>query len=220
MDLAPASYRNGMAYDEADAHLAGSDAVMGQLVRRYGPIAVPEVGAPSDLFGALIMAIVRQQLATAAAAAIYGRLLHYFGDRVPTPDAMLRAGPDMRTVAGLSHAKERALRSLAERIHQGDLDLDRLPSQSDDEVLRSLTSVPGIGEWTAGAFMMFRLHRSDVLLAGDLGIRKAAQLAYQLDELPRPKVLEAISSPWRPYRTRACLYLWASVTNNWPPGAA
>jgi DNA-3-methyladenine glycosylase II len=220
MDAPQPIYRNGIAYDQADAHLAGSDPVMAQLVHRYGPIAPPDVDAPPDLFGALIMAIVRQQLASAAATAIYGRLLHYFGDRVPTPDALLRAGPDLRSTAGLSHAKERALRSLAERIHRGQLDLDRLPSLPDEEVLRSLTSVPGIGEWTAGAFMMFRLHRTDVVLAGDLGLRKAAQLAYQLDELPRPKVLEAIATPWRPYRTRACFYLWASVTNDWPPAAA
>jgi DNA-3-methyladenine glycosylase II len=128
MDAQQAIYRDGMAYDEADAHLASSDPVMAQLVHRYGPIAPPDVDAPPDLFGALIMAIVRQQLATAAATAIYGRLLHYFGDHVPTRDALLRAGPDLRSTAGLSHAKERALRSLAERIQGGQLDLDRLPS--------------------------------------------------------------------------------------------
>jgi DNA-3-methyladenine glycosylase II len=214
MQAAPATYRNGLAYDIADAHLAGSDAVMAQLVSRFGPIKPPEVHAPSDLFGALIMAIVRQQLAAAAATAIFDRLIHYFGDRVPTPDAMLHAGPDLRTAAGLSHAKERTLQALAERIQRGELDLDRLPSRSDEEVRRSLTSVPGIGEWTAGAFMMFRLRRPDVFLAGDLGIRKAAQLAYRLDELPRPKKLEAMAAPWRPYRTRACFYFWASTPDN------
>jgi DNA-3-methyladenine glycosylase II len=206
-----ATYLSGAAYDSADAHLAGSDAVMAELVHRLGPVALPEVKTPPDMFGALIMAIVRQQLATAAATAIYGRLLRYFGDRVPTPDALLSAGPELRTTVGLSHAKDRAVRALAQQVASGDLDLGRLPSQPDEEVLRSLTSVTGIGEWTAGAFMMFSLRRPDVLLAGDLGIRKAAQLAYRLDEPPQPKALEAIAAPWRPYRTRGCVYLWASL---------
>jgi DNA-3-methyladenine glycosylase II len=211
---AQGTYGNGEAYDGADAHLARSDAVMAELVRRLGPVARPEVTPPADLFGALITAIVRQQLATAAAAAIYERLLQYFGDRVPTPDAVLSAGPDMSTTVGLSHAKDRALRALARQVTDGTLDLDRLPSLPDDEVHDSLTAVTGIGEWTAGVFMMFRLQRPDILLAGDLGIRKAAQLAYGLGELPRPSVLETIAAPWRPYRTRGCFYLWASLASD------
>ena len=205
------TYGNGEAYDGADAHLARSDAVMAELVRRLGPVPQPEVTPPADLFGALITAIVRQQLATAAAAAIYDRLLQYFGDRVPTPDAVLSAGPDMSTTVGLSHAKDRALRALAKQVTDGTLDLDRLPSLPDDEVHDSLVAVTGIGDWTAGVFMMFRLQRPDILLAGDLGIRKAAQVAYGLDELPPPGVLETIATPWRPYRTRGCFYLWASL---------
>jgi DNA-3-methyladenine glycosylase II len=211
---AQVTYENGEAYDGADAHLARSDAVMAELVRRLGPIKPPEVTPPADLFGALITAIVRQQLATAAAAAIYDRLLQYFGDRVPTPDAVLSAGPDMSTTVGLSHAKDRALRALAKQVTDGTLDLDRLPALPDEEVHRSLTAVTGIGDWTAGVFMMFRLQRPDILLAGDLGIRKAAQLAYGLGELPRPDVLETIATPWRPYRTRGCFYLWASLAGD------
>jgi DNA-3-methyladenine glycosylase II len=211
---AHATYRNGSAYDSADAHLARSDAVLADLVRRLGPVAAPEVGTPADMFGALLMAIVRQQLAAAAATAIYGRLLRFFGDRVPTAEALLVAGPELRAAVGLSHAKDRAARALAQQVAAGDLDLDRLPSQPDEEVRRSLTSVTGIGEWTAGAFMMFSLHRPDILLAGDLGIRKAAQLAYRLDELPQAKAIEVIAAPWRPYRTRGCRYLWASLTGD------
>lgn len=211
---AQATYRSGAAYDTADAHLAESDPVMAGLVQRLGPVALPEVETPRDMFGALIMAIVRQQLATAAATAIYGRLLRYFGDRVPTPEALLSAGPELRATVGLSHAKDRAVRALALQVTSGDLDLIRLPSQPDEEVLRSLTSVTGIGAWTAGAFLMFSLRRPDVLLAGDLGIRKAAKLAYRLDELPQPKALEVIAAPWRPYRTRGCVYLWASLAGD------
>lgn len=206
------TYPSGGKYDSADAHLADADPVLAGLVHRLGPVTPPDVGEPDDLFGALIMAIVRQQLAAAAAVAIYGRLLRYFGDRVPAPEEVLSAGAALRPTAGLSHAKDRTLRALPQQVASGALDLGRLPSQPDDEVLRSLTAVPGIGEWTAGVFLMFRLRRPDVLLAGDLGIRKAALRAYRLDELPRPKVLEAIAAPWRPYRTRGCLYLWASLT--------
>lgn len=206
-----ATYANGVDYDDADIHLARSDAVMADLIRRLGPITPPEVTVPPDMFGSLVMAIVRQQLATAAATAIYGRLLHYFGDRVPTPEALLTSDPLLRTTVGLSHAKERTIRALAQRVSSGELDLDRLPSQPDDEVAHALTSVPGIGAWTAGVFMMFRLHRPDVVLAGDLGIRRAAQVAYGLDGLPGPKAVVAIATPWRPYRTRGCFYLWASL---------
>jgi DNA-3-methyladenine glycosylase II len=210
---AQGTYARGGTYDSADAHLVRSDPVMAKMVWRLGPVSMPEVPTPADLFGALIMAIVRQQLAASAATAIYGRLIRYFGDRVPTPEAVLNAGPDLRTAVGLSHAKDRTLRGLAQRITDGALDLDQLPSLPDDEVVRSLTSVTGIGEWTAGVFTMFRLGRPDVLLGGDLGIRKAAQLAYGLDELPRPKVLDVIATPWRPYRTRGCLYLWSFLAS-------
>lgn len=210
---AQGTYASGETYDSADAHLARADAVMAALVRRLGPVSPPEVASPPDLFGALIMAVVRQQLAAGAATAIYGRLVRYFGDRVPTPEAVLNAGPDLRATVGLSHAKDRALRALARQITNGALNLDQLPSLPDGEVVRSLTSVTGIGEWTAGVFMMFRLGRPDILLAGDLGIRKAAQLAYRLDELPRPKVIDAIAMPWRPYRTRGCLYLWSFLAS-------
>jgi DNA-3-methyladenine glycosylase II len=207
----PATYPNGLAFDDADRRLAGVDSVMATLIGRLGPIELPVVESPPDLFGSLIMAIVRQQLATAAAVAIFRRLVAYFGGSVPTPAALISAGTDLRTTVGLSHAKEHAIRSLAEQVDSGDLDLDGLHSRPDEEVRRSLTAVPGIGPWTAGVFMMFRLDRQDVLLAGDLGIRKGAQITYHLDHLPTPKAIEVIAAPWRPYRTRGCLYLWAAV---------
>jgi DNA-3-methyladenine glycosylase II len=207
----PATYPKGLAFDDADRRLAGVDSVMASLIGRLGPIELPVVESPPDLFGSLIMAIVRQQLATAAAVAIFHRLVAYFGGSVPTPAALISAGTDLRTTVGLSHAKEHAIRSLAEQVDSGDLDLDGLHSLPDEEVRRSLTAVPGIGPWTAGVFMMFRLDRQDVLLAGDLGIRKGAQITYHLDHLPTPKAIEVIAAPWRPYRTRGCLYLWAAV---------
>jgi DNA-3-methyladenine glycosylase II len=214
----PAAYADGTPYGAADAHLARADPVLTDLVARLGPVTLPDTGSPDDLFGSLIMAIVRQQLSSAVAVAIYGRLLRFFGDRVPTPAQLLAAGPELRPTAGLSHAKDRALRALAGQVAAGTLDLGQLPSLPDDDVLRALTAVPGIGTWTAGVFLMFRLQRPDVLLAGDLGIRKAAQAAYRLDRPPEPKALEVIAAPWRPYRTRGCLYLWASLAGPTPAG--
>jgi len=107
----------------------------------------------------------------------------------------------------------RYLRSLAERIVAGELDLTRLPELPDDEVIRELTAVKGIGEWTAHMFLMFTLHRPDVLPTGDLGVRNAAMGAYGLDAPPAPQALTELAEPWRPYRTRACLYLWRSLQN-------
>jgi DNA-3-methyladenine glycosylase II len=126
----------------------------------------------------------------------------------------------MRLAAGLSHAKVRSLRSLAEHVEAGDLELDRLAQLDDAEVTRKLVAVKGIGGWTADMFLMFTLHRPDVLAAGDLGIRNAVKEAYGLDALPDAAALTEIAEPWRPYRTRACLYLWRSLRNEPLPAAS
>lgn len=211
MSRKPTVYSNGTAYGRADAHLAAADPVMARLVHRLGPISPPPVAVPRDLLGALASAVIRQQLSSTAADSIYARLLEYFGGTEPTAGQLLAAGPDLRPTVGLSHAKDRTLRALAQRVQDGELNLDGLADLTDDQLLDALTAVPGIGPWTAGAFMMFRLHRPDVLLSGDLGIRKAVRSAYGLEELPRPQAVEEIAAPWRPYRTRGCLYLWAAL---------
>jgi DNA-3-methyladenine glycosylase II len=143
---------------------------------------------------------------------MYDRITGRFGGQVPSAGELLAADLDqLRVAAGLSHAKTRALRSLAEHVATGALELDRLPALSDDEVRRQLTAVDGIGQWTAGVFLVFNLHRPDVLPAGDLAIRKAVQLQYGLDGTPDAAVVTRLGEPWRPYRTRACLYLWRSL---------
>jgi DNA-3-methyladenine glycosylase II len=103
------------------------------------------------------------------------------------------------------------LRSLAEHVRDGSLELDRLEDLPDDEVIAELTAVRGIGTWSAHMFLMFTLGRPDVLPVGDLGIRRAVMLRYGLPELPAPADLETIAEPWRPHRTLACLYLWESL---------
>jgi DNA-3-methyladenine glycosylase II len=119
----------------------------------------------------------------------------------------------MRAAAGLSRAKVASLRSLAEHVLAGELELARLDELPDDDVIRELVAVKGIGEWTAHMFLMFTLHRPDVLPTGDQGIKNAVARAYGLDAVPTPDELTELAEPWRPHRTRACLYLWRSLDN-------
>ena len=200
-----------------DAHLRRADPVLARLIDDFGgplPEGPDFRGRPADEYGALVRGITGQQLSVKAAAAIWARFLERYGGTTPTPEQILADDPDeLRLAAGFSHAKVRYLRSLAERIVAGELDLERLPALPDEEVARELTAVTGIGEWTAHMFLMFTLQRPDVLPTGDLGVRNAAMRAYGLDALPGPQALTELAEPWRPYRTRACLYLWRSLEN-------
>jgi DNA-3-methyladenine glycosylase II len=165
-------------------------------------------------YGALVRAIVGQQLSTKAARAIYGRLLERFGGRPPIPQEILVEDPEaLRAAAGLSRAKVSFLRSLAEHVVSGELELDRLEELPDDEVIAELVAVKGLGEWSAHMFLMFQLGRPDVLAVGDLGIRRAVQRAYGMEEMPGTAELQALAEPWRPHRSAACRLLWASLDN-------
>jgi len=154
----------------------------------------------------------------AAARTIYGRLTARFSDRAPTPQEILDDDPEaLRAAAGLSRAKAGYLRSLAEHVLTGELELERLDELRDDQVIAELTAVKGIGLWSAHMFLMFQLERPDVLPVGDLGVRRAIERAYRLGELPAATQMEEIAEPWRPYRSLACRYLWRSLDNE--PGA-
>ncbi len=200
--------------EEAVAHLRAADPVMRELIDRVGTNGIGEmvIGAPEDHYGALVRAITGQQLSARSAAAIYQRLIDRFGGRNPTPAEVLADDPDeLRVSAGLSHAKVRYLRSLAEKVLDGSLALDAMERLPDAAVTAGLTTVKGIGGWSADMFLMFHLGRPDVVAAGDLGIRHAIMAAYELPELPGPAQIEEIAAPWRPYRTTACLILWRSL---------
>jgi DNA-3-methyladenine glycosylase II len=199
-----------------DAHLHRADPVLARLIDDGGPLPLEHDsrGRPEDLYGALVRAIAGQQLSVKAAQAIWNRLLARFDGRTPTPEEILADDPEaLRVAAGFSHAKVRYLRSLAEHVVSSELDLAGLAELPDEEVMRDLTAVKGIGEWSAHMYLMFTLHRPDVVASGDLGIRNAVRDAYGLDALPTPAELEQLAEPWRPYRTRACLYLWRSLRN-------
>jgi DNA-3-methyladenine glycosylase II len=201
----------------ADAHLSRADPVIAGLIEGFGgplPEEPDTRGRPPDVYGALLRSITGQQLSVKAARAIWGRFVARYDGRVPTPEQVLADDAEaMRLAAGLSRAKTASLRSLAEHILDGQLQLDRLTALDDGEVERELVAVKGIGPWTAHMFLMFTLHRPDVLPVGDQGIRNAVMRAYGLEAVPDPEALTAIAEPWRPYRTRACLYLWRSLDN-------
>jgi len=192
-----------------------ADKVLRGVMEETGPIH-PEIdrrGSRPNGWEALARAIVGQQLSTSAAASIWGKLTDMFGGRTPEPEELLRKRPETLRKAGLSNAKVAYLRDLARRVKDGRLDLKRLKDLSDEEVCTELVEVKGIGRWTAEMFLIFHLGRHDVLSAGDLGIRKAIQLAYGLDEMPGPEEVDRIAESWRPHRTLAGLYLWRSLAN-------
>jgi DNA-3-methyladenine glycosylase II len=198
------------------AHLRAADPVLAELIAAVGALPDSREGRPDreDHYGALVRAIVGQQLSVRAARAIYGRLTQRFGDRPPTPEEILADDPEqLRAAAGLSHAKVRYLRSLAEHVLSGELELDRLDDLEDEDVIAELVAVKGVGMWSAHMFLMFQLERPDVLPVGDLGIRRAVERAYGLQALPEAAAIERIAEPWRPYRTLACRYLWRSLAN-------
>jgi DNA-3-methyladenine glycosylase II len=203
-------------------HLRDADPVLGaiidQVLSENGGIALtmppnpalpPDPNIPADGYGMLVRAIVSQNISIIASTAIYRRLNERFGDRLPTPQEILAEDPDeLRLAAGLSRAKVASLRSLAEHINSTQLDLEGLHALADDEVVTQLVAVKGIGAWTAHMFLIFHLHRPDVLPVGDLEIRRCLQSEYQLPATPRPAEVTRIAEPWRPHRTAACLYLW------------
>jgi DNA-3-methyladenine glycosylase II len=200
--------------EDAIAELRASDPIMRELIDRVGVESLGDRrrGRPRDHYGALVRTIVGQQLSTQAARAIYERLVGRFGGRAPTPEEILADDPEeLRAAAGLSHAKVGYLRSLAEHVLDGSLELDQLSRLSDDEVIAELVAVKGLGLWSAHMFLMFHLQREDVLAVGDLGIRRGIQVTYGLPEPPGPAEMEKIAEPWRPHRTLACLFLWRSL---------
>ena len=201
--------------DKATEHLRAADPVLAALIDRLGtvpPRRRPSRPSPGEHYAGLVRTIVGQQLSTRAAQAIWQRVVTHFGGRPPSPEEVLAADPEeLRAAGGLSRSKTTYLRSLAEHVIDGSLELDRLNDLDDDAVIAELVAVKGIGEWSAHMFLMFQLERPDVLAPGDLGIRKGVQISYGFEGLPTPAEVIALAEPWRPHRTAACLYLWRSI---------
>jgi DNA-3-methyladenine glycosylase II len=194
-------------------HLRRKDPVMRGLIKRLGPLDAEARtrGRPADAYGALLRSIVGQQLSTKAARSIYGRVTALYGDTTPSPQELLDTDAETLRGAGLSRAKVVYMRSLAEHVLSGRLELERLDELTDEEVAAELTAVKGLGQWTADMFMIFHLGRPDVLPVGDLGVRKAIAAVYELPSIPAKEEMERLAEPWRPYRSLASLYLWRSL---------
>lgn len=197
--------------------LADSDPVMAALIERVGKIdletrlARRRETAPPDAYGALLRAIVGQQLSTKAARTIYLRVVDLFGGTTPSPEQLLAASVEDLRGAGLSGRKVEYVQDLARHVLSGELELDRLDQLGDEQVIEEIVAVRGLGRWTAEMFLLFHLQRPDVLSGGDLGIRKAIQIEYELEGMPTPQETVAIGERFSPHRSLASLYLWESL---------
>jgi DNA-3-methyladenine glycosylase II len=196
-------------YQRARRVLARRDPVLRDLMRAHGPCGLARV-TRQDPFHALVHAIIAQQLSVKAAASIERRFVALCGGAA-IPAVIAATADDAIRQAGLSIQKLGYLRDLCARVLDGSLRLDALGALPDDDVVSTLTQVKGIGRWTAEMFLMFRLQRPDVLPVGDLGIVRAVQRAYGLRSAPKADRLVALGERWRPYRSIACWYLWASL---------
>jgi DNA-3-methyladenine glycosylase II len=203
---------------EATAELARRDRALGAVVERVGPCDLRRGRPRQAHFAELARMILYQQLAGRAAAAIHGRFAALFDGGGPTPEAVLALSPARLRAAGLSGAKAASVRDLAEKVVAGDVKLDRLGRLPDEEIVRELTLVRGIGRWTAEMFLMFQLGRLDVWPVDDYGVRKGYAAIYGHDEPPTAKELVPLGEPFRPYRSVAAWYCWRAADVVTPEG--
>ena len=198
---------------KAREFLRHADPVLARLIEErpdFRPRAWLDELPPLDGFGTLIFQVVGQQLSVRATRTIVSRLEDQFGGHLPSPAELLAADPQVLRTAGLSARKGATLRALAERFVDGRLSDAALAAMTDDEVEAALTEVPGIGPWSAHGFLLVALDRPDVYLSGDIALRRVIQRVYGFDHVPTEDELVQISDRWRPYRSLAVSYLFAS----------
>ena len=198
----------------ARSYLRDADPVLARLIDDrpdFDPRAWILELPPMDLFGALLFQVTGQQLSVAATRRTVARIQAMFGGRLPAPADLLGVEPDQLRAAGLSWRKVSTLRDLAGRMSDGRLNPDVLSRLPDEELMTELTAIPGIGPWTVQGALIVALQRDDVVLPGDLALRKAIQAAYQLDHLPVQQEVLAIAEKWRPYRSLATSYLFSAA---------
>jgi DNA-3-methyladenine glycosylase II len=205
--------RAAVADPRARAILRKADPVLGRIIDAhpdFRPRAWLDELPPLDAFGALIFQVAGQQLSVRATRTIVSRLEEHFGGRMPTAVELVAAHPHVLRASGLSARKGETLRALAERFVDGRLSDEALSHMTDNEVEAALTEVPGIGPWTAHGFLLVALDRPDVFLSGDLALRRAIQRVYGLDHPPTEEEMVRLAERWRPYRSLAVSYLFAS----------
>jgi DNA-3-methyladenine glycosylase II len=205
---------------QARSYLHDADPVLARLIDErpdFDPRAWMTQLPPMDLYGALLFQVTGQQLSVPATRRTLARIEDLFGGHLPSPAELLGVDPGKLREAGLSWRKISTLRDLAERLTDGRLNQDTLSNLPDDELLAELTAISGIGPWTVQGAMLIALGREDVVLPGDLALRKAVRAAYQLDHLPSEQEVLDIASSWRPYRSLATSYLFSAAFE--PAGA-
>jgi DNA-3-methyladenine glycosylase II len=208
----------------ARSHLRDADPVLARLIDErpaFDPQESFRARLPDmDLFGALLFQVTGQQLSVAATRRTVARIQDVFAGHLPSPAELLSVDPGKLREAGLSWRKIGTLRDLAERLDDGRLDQAVLSGLPDDELIAELTKIPGIGPWTVQGAMLIALGREDVVLPGDLALRKAVQAAYDLDHLPPQEEVLAIAEKWRPYRSLATSYLFSAAFESARPSSA
>ena len=197
-----------MNIDKGLKHLKQKDEKMGRIIAKFEK---PEFKKDNNYFEALVRAIVYQQLSGKAAATIYERFKDLFtNNKFPSPAIVMeKSNEELRSV-GLSNQKSSYIHNIANAFYTGTIPKN-IHAIDDNEVIECLTTIKGVGPWTAEMFLMFTLNRPDVFPVTDLGIQKGFQLFFQLDKLPRPDQMIKNAEPWRPYRTLASWYLWRLV---------
>lgn len=207
LDRRNSSRQAGLDHElrRAAAHLAARDPVVADLVQRFGPY---DLHATTNAFQVMLETIVSQQLSTHAARSIYARLAAAMGGGRPRPDGVLALSPQQLVACGLSRSKAAYVRNVAEDFARERVTLRSFARMGDDEVIARLTSIKGVGDWSAHMFLIFALNRLDVFPVGDLGLRKAMASRYRLRRGAKPARLVRIADAWRPYRTVGTLYLW------------
>jgi DNA-3-methyladenine glycosylase II len=199
---------------KARTHLRKADPVLARIIDRdpnFDPRAWLDELPPMDLFGAALFQVTGQQLSVAATRRTIGRITLMFDGHLPSPPELLSVEPIQLRAAGLSRRKVDTLRDLAERLTDRRLDEDALAALPDDDFIAALTAISGIGPWTAQGVLLVALRREDVVLPGDLALRKAIRDAYELDRLPSEQEVIALAQKWRPFRSLATSYLFSSA---------
>jgi DNA-3-methyladenine glycosylase II len=199
--------------DRAAEHLAKNDPSLAIIIKSSGPCRIKP---HTDHYGELVGSIVGQQLSSVAAGTIWRRVLGLFAGKMPTPEQLIKIDDQELRGVGLSWAKVRYVKDLAQHILDGRLDLNHIAAMPNEQIIEQLTAVKGIGEWSAHMFMIFGLGRLDVLPVGDLGVRKAVMNLYGLKEMPDPARMVTIAARnnWHPYESVAAWYCWQSLDNS------
>ena len=197
---------------KAADHLSKHDPQLAPIIARFGLCTIEP---HNDYYRELVDSIISQQLSIKASATIVKRFVALFGDEFPTPEQILERDIDELRAVGMSRSKASYVLDLATHIRDNKLQPEKLPALSNEEVIRELVAVKGIGEWTAHMFLIFSLGRLDVLATGDLGVRMAMKRLYNLPDAPKPDEMRAIADKfnWHPYESIACWYLWKSLDN-------